>query len=124
MDVDSDQEPTPLSKPVHAVFTTEQVGPHFNALMVEELPAQEDLCCNFRLHNEHRLTEGRITGEQANDNAVTDMWPCDHGFLNEQQALYQTIRRACEALFVVLRVVVLAVAPLSRVVNMVKGHEE
>ena len=54
MDVASDQEPAPLSKPVHAVFTIEQVRPHFDALMAEELPAQEDLCCNLRLLNEHR----------------------------------------------------------------------
>ena len=54
MDVASDQEPAPLSKPVHAVFTIEQVWPHFDALMAEELPAQEDLCCNLRLLNEHR----------------------------------------------------------------------
>ena len=47
------------------------------------------------------------------------MWPYDPGFPNEQRALYQTIRRAREALFVVLRVVALAVAPPSRVVNMV-----
>ena len=39
MDVASDQEPAPLSKPVHAVFTIEQVRPHFDALMAEELPA-------------------------------------------------------------------------------------
>ena len=54
MDLASDQEPTPLSKPVHAVFTIEQVRPHFDALMAEELPTQEDLCCNLRLLNEHR----------------------------------------------------------------------
>ena len=54
MDVASDQEPAPLSKPVHAVFTIEQVRPHFDALMAEELPAQEDLCCNLHLRNEHR----------------------------------------------------------------------
>ena len=54
MDVASDQESAPLSKPVHAVFTIEQVRPHFDALMAEELPAQEDLCCNLRLLNEHR----------------------------------------------------------------------
>ena len=58
MDVASDQEPTPLSKPVHVVFTIEQVRPHFDALMAEELPAQEDLCCNLRLLKEHWLTEG------------------------------------------------------------------
>ena len=45
----------------------------------------------------------------------------DPGFLNEQRALYQTIRRAREALSVILRVVELAVAPPSRVVNMVNG---
>ena len=39
MDVASDQEPAPLSKPVHAVFTIEQVPPHFDALMAEELRA-------------------------------------------------------------------------------------
>ena len=50
MDVASDQEPVPLSKPVHAVFTIEQVRPHFDALMAEELPAQEDLCCNLMTH--------------------------------------------------------------------------
>ena len=44
----------PLSKPVHAVFTIEQVRPHFDALMAEELPVQEDLCCNLRLLNKHR----------------------------------------------------------------------
>ena len=38
MDVAFDQEPVPLSKPVHAVFTIEQVQPHFDALMAEELP--------------------------------------------------------------------------------------
>ena len=54
MDVASDQEPAPLSKPVHAVFTIEQVRPHFDALMAEELPVQEDLCCNLCLLNEHR----------------------------------------------------------------------
>ena len=54
MDVASDQEPAPLSKPVHAVFTIEQVRPHFDALVAEELPAQEDLRCNLRLLNEHR----------------------------------------------------------------------
>ena len=54
MDVASDQEPAPLSKPVHAVFTIELVRPHFDALMAEELPAQEDLCYNLRLLNEHR----------------------------------------------------------------------
>ncbi len=63
-------------------------------------------------------------GEQANDNAVADMWPYDPSFPNEQRALYQTIRRAREALSVVLRVVALTVAPPSRVVNMVNGHEE
>ena len=43
MDVASDQEPTPLSKPV-AMFTIEQVWPHFDALMAEDLPVQDDLC--------------------------------------------------------------------------------
>ena len=43
------------------------------------------------------------------------MWPYDPGFPNEQWALYQTICRAREAL---------SVAPLSRVVNMVNGHED
>ena len=50
------------------------------------------------------------------------MWPYDPGFPNEQQALYQTIRRAREALSVVLRVVAIAVAP--SIVNMVNEHEE
>ena len=54
MDVASDQEPAPLSKPVHAVFTIEQVRSHFDALMAKELLAQEDLCCNLCLLNEHR----------------------------------------------------------------------
>ena len=54
MDIASDHEPAPLSKPVHAVFTIEQVRPHFDALMAEELSAQEGLCCNLRLVNEHR----------------------------------------------------------------------
>ena len=44
----------PLSKPVHAMFTIEQVRLHFDTLIAEELPAQEDLCCNLRLLNEHR----------------------------------------------------------------------
>ena len=46
----------------------------------------------------------------------------DPGFLNEQRALYQTIRRAREALPVVLRVFALAVAP--SIVNMVNEHED
>ena len=46
----------------------------------------------------------------------------DPGFLNEQRALYQTIHRAREALSVVLRVVVLAVA-LS-IVNIVNELED
>ena len=46
----------------------------------------------------------------------------DPGFLNEQWALYQTIRRAHEALSVVLQVVVLAVAP--SIVNIVNEHED
>ena len=54
MDVASDQESVPLSKPVHAVFTIEQVWPHFDALMTKEIPTQEDLCYNLRLLNEHR----------------------------------------------------------------------
>ena len=54
MGIASDQEPAPLSKPVHAVFTIEQVRLHFDALMAEELPAQEDLCCNLHLLNKHR----------------------------------------------------------------------
>ena len=64
------------------------------------------------------------TGEQANDNAVTDMWPYDPSFLNEQQALYQTIRRAHKALSVVLRVVTIVVVPPSCVVNMINKQEE
>ena len=64
------------------------------------------------------------TGEQANDNAVGDMWPYDPGLLNEQRALYQTIRMAREALSTVLRVVALVVEPSSRIVNMVNRHEE
>ena len=50
------------------------------------------------------------------------MWPYDPGFPNEQRALYKAIRRAREALSVVLRVVVLAVA--SSIVNIVNEHED
>ena len=46
----------------------------------------------------------------------------DPGFLNEQRAPYQIIRRAHEALFVVLLVVALAVAP--SIVKMVNEHED
>ena len=46
----------------------------------------------------------------------------DPGFLNEQRALYQTIRSTREALFVVLRVVALVVAP--SIVNIVNEHED
>ena len=46
----------------------------------------------------------------------------DPGFLNEQRALYQTIRRAREALSIVLRVVALAVA--MSIVNIINGHED
>ena len=46
----------------------------------------------------------------------------DPGFLNEERAMYQTIRRAREALSAVLRVVALAVAP--SIVNMVNEHED
>ena len=46
----------------------------------------------------------------------------DPGFLNEQRALYQTIHRAHEALSIVLRVSVLAMAP--SIVNMVNEHED
>ena len=46
----------------------------------------------------------------------------DPGFLNEHRTMYQTIRRACEALSIVLRVVGLAVAP--SIVNMVNEHED
>ena len=46
----------------------------------------------------------------------------DPGFLNEQRAVYQTIRRAREALSIILRVVVLAVAP--SIVNMVNEDED
>ena len=46
----------------------------------------------------------------------------DPGFLNEQRALYRTIRRAREALSVVLRVVALTMAP--SIVNMVNEHED
>ena len=44
------------------------------------------------------------------------------GFLKEQRALYQTIRRACEALSVVLRVVSLAVS--AGIVNTANKHED
>ena len=46
----------------------------------------------------------------------------DPAFLNEQRALYQTIRRARKALSAVLQVVALAVAP--SIVNMVNEHED
>ena len=46
----------------------------------------------------------------------------DPDFVNKQQALYQTIRRAREALSVVLRVVALAMAP--SIVNIVNEHED
>ena len=46
----------------------------------------------------------------------------DPGFLHEQRALYQTIRRAREALSVVLRVVALAMAP--SIVNIVNEPED
>ena len=46
----------------------------------------------------------------------------DPGFLNEQRVLYQTIRRAHEALSVVLRVVALAV--VLSIVNIVNEHED
>ena len=46
----------------------------------------------------------------------------DPGFLNEQRALYHTIRRAREALFIVLRVVALAM--VSSIVNIVNEHED
>ena len=46
----------------------------------------------------------------------------DPRFLNVQRALYQTIRRAREALSVVLRVVALSVAP--SIVNMVNEHDD
>ena len=111
MDVAFDQEPAPLSKPVHAVFTIEQLRPHFDALMAEQLPARRTCAATS--------VSSTSTGEQANDNAIADMWPYDPGFPNEQRALYQTIRWACEALFVVLRVVAHSAAPATRVVNMV-----
>ena len=46
----------------------------------------------------------------------------DPGFLNEQRALYQTIRRAREALSVVLQAVALTVAP--SIVNIINEHED
>ena len=46
----------------------------------------------------------------------------DPGFLNEQRTLYQTIRRAREALSIVLWVIALAVAP--SIVNMVNEHDD
>ena len=46
----------------------------------------------------------------------------DPAFMNEQRALYQTIRRAREALSIVLRVVALPVEP--SIVNMVNEHED
>ena len=46
----------------------------------------------------------------------------DPGFLNLQRALYQTIRRAREALSVVLRVLVLTMAP--SIVNIVNECED
>ena len=50
------------------------------------------------------------------------MWTYDPDFLNEQRMLYQTTQRAREALFVVLRVVVLTVAP--SIVNIINEHED
>ena len=72
--------------------------------MVEKRLAQEDLCYIPRLLKEHWLAEGRITDEQVNY-TVTDMWPYDPGFLNEQRALYQTVYRTREDLSIVLGVV-------------------
>jgi hypothetical protein len=133
MDEAFDQEPVPPPAPVHAVFTIEQVRPHFDVVMAEELPvppvtafrqAQEDRCYNLRLLNECRHTEGQINSKQANDNVVADMLADDPGFLDEQRALYHTIRRAREGLSVILRLVALAVVPPSRVVNMVNKRGE
>ena len=39
---------------------------------------------------------GQITGEQANGNAIVGMVSDDPGFLDEQRALYQSIRSACD----------------------------
>ena len=46
----------------------------------------------------------------------------DPGFLNDERTLYQIIRRAREALSIVLRVVALAVAP--SIVNIINEHED
>ena len=46
----------------------------------------------------------------------------DPGFLNEQRGAVSDLRRAREALSIILRVVALAVAP--SIVNMVNEHED
>ena len=55
-----------------------------------------------------------------NKRTTMSSWTCGPMIL----ASRMTIRRAREALSVVLQVVALAVAPPSRVVNMVNGHED
>lgn len=52
--------------------------------------AQEEQHYNLGILHEHRLTEGQIVGEQVNENAASSMVTENPGFLDEQQALYQS----------------------------------
>jgi hypothetical protein len=92
MDEASDDKLAPPPMLVHAGFTLEKVQMHLNSVMTEEHSApsvsvfqhaQGDQCHNFRILDEHRLTEGLNAGEQANDNGVTTMVSEDSCFLDE-----------------------------------------
>lgn len=53
--------------------------------------AREDHHYNLRLLDEHRLAEGQITDEQANDNVVVAMVADDSGFQDKQRPMYKSI---------------------------------
>lgn len=90
-------------------LTPPPVQVHFSTIMAEEQPAppalafreaQEHQRDNLWLLYEHRLAEGKNTGERADDDALTDMVAAmiveDPSFLDEQRVLYQSIRSACD----------------------------
>lgn len=68
----------------------EQPAPPFSVFRIP----QEELRYNPRILEQHRLTEGQITSKQANEDVIAAMVAENPTFLNEQRALYQSMRIA------------------------------
>lgn len=97
---DNEHEPAPV-----ASFTMAQA--YFKAIMVEKEQSEHPTprASAFQMFargstvqptilKQHRLTEGQITGVQANEDTVASMFAENPTFLDEHRALYDSMRSA------------------------------